>query len=83
MIKKWDFKKHTISCVIISILIGIVAYNIINPQGNGSSLGIIGSEDGSGPSAIYITNYLYPSFLTGSISFILTMASYKFIRKGE
>lgn len=81
MIKDWNLKKHTISCIIISILIGIVVYNIINPQGEGSSMGIIESVDGSGPSAIYVTNYSYKSVLTGSVAFILTMASYKLIRK--
>lgn len=81
MIKDWNLKKHTISCIIISILIGIVVYNIINPQGKGSSMGIIESVDGSGPSSIYVTNYSYKGVLTGSVAFILTMASYKLIRK--
>lgn len=81
MIKNWDFKKHTISCIVISILISIVMYSIINPQGEGNSVGIIGSVDGSGPSAIYVTNHSYKSVLTGSVVFMLTMASYKLIRK--
>lgn len=81
MIKNWDFKKHIITCVITSILIGIVCYSIINTQGQSTSIGIIESVDGSGPSAMYVTNYVYKSVLTGAISFILTMASYKFIKK--
>lgn len=84
MIKSWDFKKHTVACVIISILIGIIAFHIINPTSIGpSSMGIIESTDGSGITAIYIKNDFYKVVLIGTIAFIFTILSYKFIRKEE
>lgn len=82
MFKNWDIKKHTITCIIIAMTISIVAYNLMDVTGMGvTSLGVISSEDGSGPSAIYINNDFYKVVLFGAISFIVTMVSYKFIKK--
>lgn len=82
MIKNWDFKKHIIVSVILSICVVLITYILIKPTG-ASSMGIITSNDGSGPNALYYTNDTYKVLLSGSVAFVLSMISYLLLNKNK
>lgn len=76
MLNNWNFKKHIIMSIIISMIVCLLSYIIINP----SSSAVTG---------LLFTNGIVMSINTGivnivvitSITLLLTLSSYKIIKK--
>ncbi|WP_373600196.1 hypothetical protein [Paraclostridium bifermentans] len=75
MFNNWNFKKHTIMSILISLGIGM--YIAI---GSVSSVGSIEGIDG-GPSAMYISYNLSTAVLIATLTLVLSLASYNLIKK--
>ncbi len=78
MLNNWNFKKHIIMSIIISMIVCLLSYIIINP----SSSSVTG---------LLFTNGVVMSINTGivnivvitSITLLLTLFSYKIIKKQQ
>jgi len=70
ILENWDLKKH----ILLSAVVAIFFYLILNNL-NGSSVGLIGGEDG--PTAVFLATNTSKSIISILMSFSFVLAMYK------
>lgn len=76
MLNNWNFKKHIIMSIIISMIVCLLSYIIINP----SSSAVTGLLFTNGV-VVYINTGIVNIVVITSITLLLTLFSYKIIKK--